>query len=270
MGTTVELLEDRSMDGFRSRRVVVIKFGGSVLENDSSYHRVAESLANRLHKCAEERLLVVVSAQNGLTDELENLAAAIIEDPNPRTLDLLWSTGEIRSVALLALHLQKMGVAAAGLNVHEMGLRFGRSAQRQTRIEVFSAEVQRALEDHSVVIVPGFFATFPSGTVVSLGRGGSDLSAVLLADEFDARQCELVKDVPGYFTEDPHVSPHAEYLPWISYETAIEMAERGCELVQPVALEAARERGVQLVVRTLDDAVPGTVVSAHTNQRGAK
>jgi aspartate kinase len=257
------------MENRRSKRIVVIKFGGSVLLNDDSYHKVAEFLAHRLHRFGEERLLVVVSAQTGLTDELEKLAAEIIEYPNPRTLDLLWSTGEIRSVALLALHLEKMGVAAAGLNVHEMGLRFGQSGQGQTRVEVFSAEVQRALEDHSVVIVPGFFATLASGTVVSLGRGGSDLSAILLADEFHAGRCELVKDVPGYFTQDPNVSPHAQYLPWISYDTAIEMAERGCELVQPAALEAARERGLRLVVRTLDDAIPGTVVSTHTNQQGA-
>ena len=106
--------------------------------------------------------------------------------------------------------------------------------------------------------------------MVSLGRGGSDLSAVLLADELEAERCELIKDVVGYFTQDPNVNPHAEYLPWISYETAIEMAERGCELVQPVALEAARERGLQLVVRTLDDAVPGTVVSSDANQLGRR
>src|SRR5260370_33115998 len=138
------------------KKNVIIKFGGSVLENDNSYHRVAEFLARRLHQCAEERLLVVVSAQNRLTDELQKLAVAITEYPNPRTLDLLWSTGEIRSVALLALHLEKMGVAAVALNVHEMGFGFAQSDQGQTRVEVSPAGVQRALEDHSVVIVPGF------------------------------------------------------------------------------------------------------------------
>ena len=132
----------------RLRKIIVIKFGGSVLENDNSYHGVAEFLVRRLHQCAEERLLVVVSAQNGLTDQLEKLAATITECPNPRTLDLLLSTGEIRSVALLALHLEKMGVAVVALNVHEMGLRFSPLGQAQKIVEVFSVEVERALEDH--------------------------------------------------------------------------------------------------------------------------
>ncbi len=92
------------------------------------------------------------------------------------------------------------------------------------------------------------------------------MSAVLLACEFDPKRCELIKDVHGYFREDPDTTARAEHLPWISYETAIDMAERGCELVQRVALEAARERGLQLVVRSLDDAIPGTVVSKHTNR----
>src|SRR6266403_3234445 len=126
----------------RSRKIVIIKFGGSVLENDNSYQRVAAFLVRRLHQRAEERLLVVVSAQSGLTDELQKLAAAITEYPNPRTLDLLWSTGEIRSVALLALHLEKMGVAVVALNVHEMGLLFSPLSQGQRRVEVSSAEVQ--------------------------------------------------------------------------------------------------------------------------------
>ena len=105
-----------------------------------------------------------------------------------------------------------------------------------------------------------------NGSIVSLGRGGSDLTAVLLANEIEAERCELIKDVAGYFTEDPGASPQAEHLPWISYDHAIEMASRGCELVQRVALEAARENFLQLVVRGFGDDVPGTVVSTLANQ----
>ena len=255
------------MDGCRLGRVVVIKLGGSVLVDDEAYRQAARFLLSRLHKCSEDRFLTVVSAQNGLTDELEKLARGITRYPNPRTVDLLWATGEMRSVALLTLHLEELGVTAVGLNVHETELRFDAAGQADARIESPSDGLRRALGDHSVVVVPGFFGTLTSGTIVSLGRGGSDLSAVLLAHEFDAERCELIKDVPCYFTEDPDITPRAKHLPRISYDTAIEMAQGGCELVQPVALEAARKRGLQLVLRSLDDAVPGTVVSTHTNQQ---
>ena len=212
---------------------------------------------------------MVVSAQKGHTDQLERLARGITGYPNPRTLDLLWSTGELRSVALLTLHLEELGVPAVGLNVQETGLRFNGAGGGEARIESLSAEVHRAFDDHSVVVVPGFFGTLSSGMIVSLGRGGSDLSAVLLAREFEAKHCELIKDVAGYFTKDPDSASDAEHLPWVSYETAIEMARRGCELVQPLALELARDRSLDLVVRGLCEAFPGTVVSADRRQAEA-
>jgi aspartokinase len=258
--------EDRSMDGCRLRRVVVIKLGGSVLTDDESNRKAARFLVRRLHEGSEERFVVVVSARKGLTDELERLARGITGYPNPRTLDLLWSTGEMCSVALLTLHLEELRVAAVGLNVHETGLRFKPAGQTDTKVESRTDGLRRAFGDHSVVVVPGFFGTLTSGTIVSLGRGGSDLSAVVLANEFDGERCELIKDVPGYFTEDPDITPRAKHLSWISYETAIQMAQRGCELVQRVALEEARDRGLELVVRSLGDAVLGTVVSKHPNR----
>jgi aspartate kinase len=255
------------MDG-RLRHVVVVKLGGSVLSDDESYGRAARYLVRRLHKCSRDRFIVVVSAQKGHTDELEQLARGITEYPNPRTLDLLWSTGELRSVALLTLHLEELGVAAVGLNVQEAGLRLNGAGGGEARIESLSGEIQRAFDDYSVVVVPGFFGTIVGGMIVSLGRGGSDLSAVLHAREFEAMQCELIKDVPGYFTENPHTASSAEHLPWISYDTALEMAESGCELVQREALEAARKSSLELVVRSLADSVPGTVVSTQRTREG--
>jgi len=250
----------------RLRSVVVIKLGGSVLVDDESYRRAARFLVRRLQKCPEERCVVVVSAQKGMTDELERRARGITESPKARSLDLLWSTGETRSVALLTLHLEELGIAAVGLNVHETGLRYSGTNQGNTRVQMLSSQLRRAFDEHSVVVVPGFFGTLTNGTIVSLGRGGSDLSAVLLAYELQAERCELIKDVPGYFTEDPHRAPDAERLTSISYDTALEMAQRGCELIQPVALEAARERSLQLVVRGLSDAESGTVVLTDATQ----
>jgi aspartate kinase len=248
------------MDSCSLRKTVVIKFGGSVLVDANSYGLASRFVARRLDQCAEERFVVVVSAQEGLTDELEALARGISRYPNPRTLDLLWSTGEMRSVALLTLHLEQLGVAAVGLNVHETGLRLN-GGQAEAGVESLSGELRRAFHDHSIVVVPGFFGTLTNGTLVSLGRGGSDLSAVLLAQELEAEQCELIKDVCGYFTEDPNVNGQAEHLTRLSYEEALEMADAGCELVHPGAIRAARAAGLRLVVRKLDDGEPRSVVS---------
>jgi aspartate kinase len=248
------------MDSRRLRKMAVLKIGGSVLVDANSYGRAAQFIVRRLHRCANERFVVVVSAQEGLTDELEELARGITRHPNPRTLDLLWSTGEMRSVALLTLHLEKLGVTAVGLNVHETGLRFN-GGQAEAGVESLSGELRRVFHDHSVVVVPGFFGTLTSGTLVSLGRGGSDLTAVLLAEELEAQQCELVKDVCGYFTEDPHVNGRAEHLARLSYEEALAMADAGCELVHPGAIRVACAAGLRLVVRSLDDTAPASIVS---------
>jgi aspartate kinase len=248
------------------RKTVVIKLGGSVLVDGKAYGQAARSIACRLHKRSETRFLVVVSAQNGVTDELEILAREITAYPNLRTLDLLWSTGEMRSVALLTLHLEEMGIHVVGFNIHELGLQLNESEKARPTVQVASQQIERALQQHSVVVVPGFFGTKDGGVIASLGRGGSDLSAVLLANEFAASECELVKDVRGYFAADPNVHPEAEHLPWLSYEHALALTESGCELVQREAIEAARARSLRVVVRSLDDTAPFSVVSPAESQ----
>lgn len=249
------------MEGCPTKRIVVIKLGGSVLTDEDSYRDAARFLVRRLHECSSERFAVVVSAQNGHTDELETLARRVTNYPNPRTLDLLWSTGELRSVALLTLHLEALGVGAVGLNVHEAGLRCTGSDFRQKRFRALATELHRVFDERPVAVVPGFFATLVSGTLVSLGRGGSDLTAVLLADELDAERCELIKDVSGYFDEDPHSRQGAVHLPQVSYRRALEMADTGCELVQRRALEVARDARLRLLVRSLDDSAPASIIS---------
>jgi aspartate kinase len=258
------------MDGCSARKTVVIKVGGSVLVNEASYRRVARFLVHRLHKCSRERFVVVVSAQQGLTGELEAFARGVTKYPNPRMLDLLWSTEEIRSVALLTLHLEELGVAAVGLNIHETGLRLDGGSLNELNVTSLSGELRRAFDDSSVVVVPGFFATLMNGTVVSLGRGGSDLTAVLLAEELEADQCELIKDVGGYFTQDPNVHEKAEPLESLSYEQALEIAGVGCELVQVQAIKAARAANVRVVVRSLDDSAPFTVISQDGTESPAR
>lgn len=233
--------------------IAVIKIGGSVFTGPAAYRDVAASIAARLPARPGERLVVVVSAEFGTTDALLETARSIVEEPDPGTLDLLWSTGEIRSAALLALSLQAVGVRAVAANVHQTGLTTGG--------EFRPLRLLALLASHDVVVAPGFLARGPGDAVVSLGRGGSDLTAVLLAAGLGAARCELVKDVPGYFSADPRHDPAARPLAALSFATALAMADGGCALVQRQALEAAQAHGLPLVVRSLD-ASGHTVVAA--------
>jgi aspartate kinase len=235
--------------------IAVIKLGGSILKNKRAYRRAATFIRNRHRAAPQERLIVVVSAQEGATDALERAARKIVRSPRQATLDLLWSTGELRSVALLTLHLQELGVRATGLNIHEAGLILPENVPTADRgsIRLDRERLTGVLTGHSVAVVPGFFATNGLHSVVSLGRGGSDLTAVLLAAELGASRCELVKDVPGYFTSDPH--RHADALPvaFLTFEHALQLADDGCDLVQPKALKAALQYDLPLVIRSLDE-----------------
>jgi aspartate kinase len=258
--------------------VSVVKLGGSVLVDVPAYRAAADALTARAAARPDERLVVVVSAREGVTDALSALARTLTRRPKQRALDLLWSTGEIESVALLTIALQDAGADALGLNVHELGLRFCDVVPEPSTgvvpgfsrgpIFLHGDRVRAAVRDHQIVVVPGFIATDDDGAIVSLGRGGSDLTAVLLAAELGAA-CELVKDVPGYFSADPNRDPAATPLPALTYDDALAMAEKGCDLVQPRALEAAARAAVALVVRSLADQVGRTIVAGSHNHVGS-
>ena len=234
----------------------VLKLGGSVLRDDASYAGAARFLQERLATNQDERLVVIVSAQYGETDRLLGDAQRIAGDPSSTALDLLWSTGELRSVALLALHLQHAGIAAVPFNVHQTGL----VADRATGTTVRPLRLLAALGTARIVIVPGFLGVSAGGTITSRGRGGSDLTAVLLASAIRADACELIKDVPGYFTSDPHRDERARPIQHLSIEDALAMADRGCDLVQRAALVAAGGAALPLVIRSMDAAAPVTHV----------
>ena len=232
-------------------RVTVVKLGGSVLMNTAAY-RHAAGFVGTLASATGARVVAVVSAEHGHTDELLDEARQLAEAPDPGALALLWSTGELRSVALLTFALHAGGVRATGLNVHETGLRVPRPVScGRDRIDFNTLALRAALGQHPVVVVPGFLATCGQ-RIVTLGRGGSDCSAVLLAAALGASRCVLIKDVDGYFTADPRQVSTAELVPALSYDDALEMADAGCPLVQRQAIAEARARGIALVVRSFD------------------
>ena len=232
-------------------RIAVVKIGGSVLTGPAAYDRAAAFIAARFTGEPGTRLVVVVSAEHGLTDALLDTACALGAAPDPNMRDLLWSTGELRSVALLALRLQALGVVATGVNVHQTGLLEPEPGRAPGHTLCRPSRLLELLATHDVVVAPGFLARGNGDSIVSLGRGGSDLTAVVLAVGLNAVRCELVKDVPGYFSSDPNRDAHARHLPAIDYATALAMASDGCELVQRAALEAARQHALPIVVRSM-------------------
>ena len=257
-------------------RITVLKLGGSVLRGKEGYTVAADWLQARLAS-TDDRFVVVVSAEHGHTDalyrEAQDLANSTVSQssnahlsipqlsiPQSDLLDLLWSTGEIRSVALLALRLRALRVSGTGISVHETGLRV---CDETDQITFNPSTIRAALAVHRVVVVPGFLAT-RANRVITLGRGGSDWSAVLLAASLGASRCELVKDVDGYFTADPNTDGAAELIPELSYATALRMADDGCPLVQRQAIaEAARAR-LPLIIRSL--ASQGTTVQERAQE----
>lgn len=250
--------------------ITVLKLGGSVLTGRDGYVTAADWLEKRL-ATSDDGFVVVVSAEHGHTDalyrEAQELANSTIAQstnshlsvpqlslPQSDLLDLLWSTGETRSVALLALRLRELRVSGTGISVHETGIRV---CDETEHITFNPSTIRAALAVHRVVVVPGFLAT-RANRVVTLGRGGSDWSAVLLAASLGAERCELVKDVDGYFTSDPNTDEHAELIPELSYATALRMADDGCPLVQRQAIAEAARAQLPLIIRSL--ASQGTTV----------
>jgi aspartate kinase len=240
--------------------LTVIKIGGSVLTDAAAYRRAAGFLEQQLARRPGGKILAIVSAERGLTDALLTAARELAADPDPEALDLLWSTGELRSVALLVLALHNIGIRASAANVHQTGIVSARSSRAVPhRSSIRPLRLRSLLATADIVVAPGFLARVEGDSVASLGRGGSDLSAVLLAAGLGAERCELLKDVPGYFNTDPNENPDAEHIGALAYADAIRMAADGCDLVQLDALETARELNVRLLIRAMDQGLTTTV-----------
>jgi aspartate kinase len=239
--------------------ITVLKIGGSVLTGLPAYRTAASFVASRLGQQRGAKLVVVVSAEHGQTDALLHTACELSPIPNRTALDLLWSTGEMRSVALLVLALESLGVRATATNVHQTGLIQPDLPGPPGTTELRPLRLRSRLASNDVLVVPGFLARGSADRIVSLGRGGSDLTAVLLAAGLGARTCELVKDVDGYYSADPNLYADAHHVPAIDIATSIGMAEAGCGLVQREALEAAQQHQLTIVIRSITGSRATTV-----------
>ncbi len=239
--------------------IVVQKYGGSSVATAEHIRTVAE----RVKKAREEEgldLVVVVSAMGKTTDRLLGLAREVARHPSPREIDQLLSTGERQSVALLAMALHDRGVAATSLSGSQAGMKItGRYGSGM--ISGINPERMRSLlAEGQVVIVAGFQGVNALGDVITLGRGGSDTTAVALAAALEADRCEIYTDVEGIYTADPRIVPEARRIPEISPSEMAEMAWRGAKVMHPRAVELGALYGVEIHVRCSFNDNPGTVI----------
>jgi aspartate kinase len=251
--------------------LVVQKYGGSSLADADRIRHVARRIARA--RASGSGLVVVVSAMGDTTDHLIELAARITDDPDPREMDLLLATGEHTSGTLVAMALHAEGVAAISLTGAQAGIRTDASHGRARIANVDSARVEQELAAGRVVIVAGFQGatdeSHRTGEVTTLGRGGSDTTAVALAARLGAARCEIYTDVEGIYTTDPRVVPEARLLPVIGYEEMLELAHQGAQVMQTRAVELGWVNGVEICVRSTFSEHPGTVIKEdpHVEQR---
>ena len=238
--------------------LIVKKFGGSSVANK-------ERIFNAARRCVEDYkkghdVVVVLSAMGDTTDELLAMARDINPNASKRELDMLLTTGEQVSVSLMAMAMQAMDVSAVSLNAFQVGMnctsRYGNA--RFKRID--SERIMNELDARKLVIVTGFQGVNKHGDYATLGRGGSDTTAVALAAALHADKCEIYTDVDGVFTADPRVVPDARKLDEITYDEMLELATSGAKVLHNRSVEMAKKYGVELVVRSSLNETEGTVV----------
>jgi aspartate kinase len=237
---------------------VVMKFGGTSVADPEKIRRVAARLVAA--KGEGGRVVGVVSAMGHHTDELVSLAHDVSERPKPRELDMLISVGERISCALVAMAISDLGHDAISLTGSQAGIVTDTAHGKAKIVDVRARRIHEALDQDRIVLVAGFQGVSTAYDITTLGRGGSDTTAVALAAALGADACEIYTDVDGVFTADPRVVPSARKLHAVSYEEMLEMAASGARVLQLRSVEFARNHGVKLHVRSTFTDEPGTWV----------
>jgi len=239
--------------------LVVHKYGGTSV---GDLDRI-ENVANRVAKAREEGkdLVVVVSAMSGETNKLIEYAHHFSSNPSKKEMDMLLSSGERVTAALLAIALQAKGYDATAMTGRQAGI-VTDNTHTYARIEkIDPTALQEAIKEGKIVIVAGFQGINKDGSVTTLGRGGSDLSAVALAGALDADQCEIYSDVDGIYTTDPRIEPKARKLDTISYDEMLEMSSLGAKVLQNRSVELAKKLGVKLYAKSSFSDNEGTLIT---------
>jgi aspartate kinase len=240
-------------------KIVVMKFGGTSVAGAEEIKRAARRIVAARE--AGSRVVAVLSARGKTTDELVSQALEISERPDSREMDMLLSTGERISCALCAMAIHDLGHKAISLTGSQAGIVTDSSHTKARIIDVRADRIREALDEDRIVLVAGFQGvSTESHDVTTLGRGGSDTTAVALAAALGADVCEIYTDVSGVFSADPRVVPDARKLPLASYEEMLEMAASGARVLQLRSVEYARNHGVRIHCRSSFEDGPGTLV----------
>lgn len=239
--------------------LIVQKYGGTSVSNIERIKAVAERVSNTVK--AGNKVVVVVSAMAGETDKLIGLAHQICPDPPEREMDLLLSSGERVTASLTTMALHQLGHKAIALTGRQMGI-ITDTVHTKAKIEkIIATRAVKALEQDYIVVVAGFQGVTEDEDVTTLGRGGSDLTAVAIAAALGADLCEIYTDVDGVYTADPNIVPEAKKLDKISYEEMLELASLGAKVLQTRSVEFAMKYSVPVVVRSSFNDNPGTLVT---------
>jgi aspartate kinase len=239
--------------------LIVQKYGGTSVGNTERIKNVAKRVVRTKEQGHD--VVVVVSAMSGETDKLINLAAQVSDNPDPREMDMLVSTGEQVTIALLAMAIQSMGHKSCSFTGRQAGI-MSDSVHTKARIEKIHAErLTQSLKEGDIAVVAGFQGINELSDVTTLGRGGSDLTAVAIAAALKADFCDIYTDVDGVYTTDPNMVPQARKLDRISYDEMLEMASSGAKVLQSRSVEFAKKYNVPVRVLSSFNDNPGTLVT---------
>jgi len=238
--------------------LIVQKYGGTSVGNPDRIKNVASRVAQ--HRARGDRLVVVVSAMSGVTDNLIKLAREIMPLPSEREMDMLLATGEQTTIALPAMALHALGVPAVSLTGAQAGIVTDGVHTKAKIRNITPKQVHAWLDSGHVVIVAGFQGQTPEGQITTLGRGGSDLTAIALAAALRADLCQIYTDVEGIYTADPRIVPGALKLDQIAYDELLELAGAGAKVMQLRSVEFAKKFSVIFEVRSSLSDKPGTIV----------
>lgn len=236
----------------------VQKFGGSSVADAECMQRVAQRVYDT--NTAGHSVVVVLSAMGKTTDKLINLARQVNPQPDEREMDMLLSTGEQISVAILAMALHAMGAEAISMTGPQAGIETDTAHTKAKITRIDPVRIEKHLAEGRIVIVCGFQGITPGLDIATLGRGGSDTTAVALAAALKADRCQIFTDVDGVYTADPRIVKGAAKLGMIAYDEMLELASLGAKVLQSRSVEFAKKYGVELEVLTSFDRIPGTIV----------
>lgn len=231
--------------------ILVQKFGGTSVANPERIQKAARRLVETA--AAGHQVVAVVSAMGHTTDELLQLAGRLSTQPSEREIDMLLSTGEQVTCALMALAVAQLGVTSISLTGGQAGIRTETAHSRAKIIAIDPTRIHAELGKGRIVIVAGFQGVTEAGEIATLGRGGSDTTAVALAGAIGAQLCEIYTDVDGVYTADPRIVPNAKRIEEIAYDEMWELAQFGANVLHPRAVESARRHGMAVRVRSSFD-----------------